>query len=146
MRVAFVLALGILTASKAEPRYTSRTTVNRLTTPSKWELEFLEKDGKTRKTSGKMRLERDGTGMINIFPYAPWTIRQSRITSAGDTGTIELDISWEGPFAGRATHYGVYRFIDDRLWLCIELEGRPTDFVTRPDDCRTLLVLKWVGR
>ena len=73
-----------------------------------------------------------------------WTIVASRTTGNDAHGIVELDIKWDGEYAGEDTLYGIYAVLDNRLWLCFvgKYYKRPSNFVTKAGDGRTLLLFK----
>jgi hypothetical protein len=111
---------------------------------STWKLVSFEEDGNKETRRGQLKIGPKGKGILHIFPYAPWMILATRITGEGASGTVELDINWEGECPGRATLRGLFTVRDNQLWFCFDdkRRPRPTCFSTTPGDGRTLLLLK----
>lgn len=139
-----VAAMGTGTNSKLAAEDDLRTVESPFAISSTWELVWFEEDGKKERRRGKLEICPNGQSVLNIFPRGPWTILASR-TSGGDTsGSIELDIKWGGQEAGQDTICGIYRVLDHHLWFCFVGKGYkpPSEFATRADDGRTLLLFK----
>ncbi|HVS35464.1 MAG TPA: hypothetical protein VMS17_07755 [Gemmataceae bacterium] len=113
--------------------------------PSTWTLESFEEDGKRDKRLGDLKLGSDGCGVLKVFPRAPWEITDCRVKGANDSGSFEWDVHCVNQVGDvKFTLYGVYRVRNDRLWLCFSFGKQPPEFSTKPDDNRTLLVLRRV--
>jgi hypothetical protein len=109
-----------------------------------WELVFFEEDGKRESRRGRLDTCPKGKRVLDIFPYAPWTIVASRVIGEGDHVTVELDLKWEGEFPGQTTIHGIYTICDNYLYFCFtdNRNPRPNRFTTTPGCKRTLLMFK----
>jgi hypothetical protein len=139
-----VAALATGEGGSQEAAVRARIVEHPFSWPSTWELEWFEEDGKREKRWGGLSLEKGVCGTLDVFPRATWNITASRIKGGPESGSFEWDIRWEGEFAGQGTLYGIYRVRNNRLWLCFnhQRDKPPTDFTTKPDDSRTVLVLR----
>ena len=142
--VMLVAVMGIGAGTSPDMANEARTVDRPLSSPSAWMLDWFEKDGKREKRRGELTLDKNGCGVLHIFPYRDWIILASRIDGGSEYGSFELDIRWEGAVPGKATLYGIYWVRNNRLWLCFSIEdlGHRSGFTTKPDDYQTLLVFR----
>ena len=119
-----------------------------LSSPSTWALEWFDEVGNGEKRRGTLRLEKGACGVLDVFPRAEWAITASRVKGGCESGSFEWDIRCVNEFGARtSTLYGIYRVRNNRLWLCFNYrrDKPPTDFTTKLDDGRTVLVFRRIN-
>ncbi len=144
MFVALMIAAVAMGDGALPDMETAMAMENPFSVPSTWELTWFEEDGKGEKRTGKLEIRQTGQSGLRVFPRALWTISASRTWAGANCCCVDLDIKWDGEEAGHGTICGIFTVRDDRLSFCFVEKGleRPDGFSTRPDDGRTLLVLK----
>jgi hypothetical protein len=115
-----------------------------LPAPSEWILVRGQLGGEWF-DGGRLRLDRGGRGELEFGGCFRFQLKYYLAPSARDS-RIDLSLldQSEPALEGRPeweTRPSIYRIDSDRLILCIHFgKERPTDFITKPNDGRVLLI------